>query len=72
MQKGRKSGGYWIRGTTNKSVISKYKHYTHQGHASVINGNGTHKSGEWKAKGHWSDAVLKRTKHGNEAFYDHT
>ncbi|MEQ6040981.1 lactococcin 972 family bacteriocin [Staphylococcus saccharolyticus] len=52
--------------------MSKYKHYTHQGHASVINGNGTHKSGEWKAKGHWSDAVLKRTKHGNEAFYDHT
>ncbi|MCG3402205.1 hypothetical protein K0017_07745 [Staphylococcus massiliensis] len=72
IQQGKKSGGYWVRGTTSKNVKSKYKHYIHKGHASVINGKGDTRSGGWKAIGVWSSAVLKKTKHGNKAFYDHT
>ncbi|WP_251942391.1 lactococcin 972 family bacteriocin [Staphylococcus sp. Marseille-Q5304] len=72
IQLGKISGGYWIRGTTSKYVKSKYKHYKGYGYASVINGNGVHKDGGWQSKGHWSNAVLKKTKHGNKAFYDHT
>ena len=72
IKQGKKSGGYWVRGTTSKTVKSNYKHYSHKGHASVINGSGNGNSGGWKKPGHWSKSFVKKTWSGNKAFYDHT
>lgn len=37
---GSKDGGYWIRGKSGDQLVSKYKHYKEEGHASVVNGEG--------------------------------
>ncbi|MEJ7247916.1 lactococcin 972 family bacteriocin, partial [Staphylococcus epidermidis] len=47
-------------------------HYSHKGHASVINGSGNGNSGGWKKPGYWSKSSVKKTWSGNKAFYDHT
>ncbi|AOR25026.1 lactococcin 972 family bacteriocin [Clostridium taeniosporum] len=67
-----KSGGYWIRGKKNGEVISKYKHYTEQGYASVINGEGDTDDGGWQPAGEWSPASAEWTFWGtNKSFYNH-
>ncbi|ABS21711.1 lactococcin 972 family bacteriocin [Bacillus cytotoxicus] len=69
---GKVDGGYWIRGKKDKNVYSSYKHYSAQGHASVVNGKGDYKSGGWKAKNVFSTAQLPWTSEGtNKAYYDH-
>lgn len=73
---GNVEGGYWIRGdkiiNKEKKVYSEYKHYKKEGHASVVNGTGNHKSGGWKKAGVYSKAYLKWTSKGtNETYYDY-
>lgn len=71
IKQGEKTGGYWIRGTKNKKVISHYKHYYKQGIGTAINGKGVSKSGGWKKAGTYSKGEVKKTLSSNKAFYDH-
>lgn len=69
---GNKDGGYWIRGKSGNEVVSKYKHYKEEGHASVVNGEGDTDSGNWEAPGSYSYAHADWTSAGtNKAYYDH-
>jgi len=69
---GKKAGGYWIRGKENAQVISRYKHYTKEGHASVINGEGDPDDGGWKSSGVYSKAEADWTSSGtNKAYYNY-
>jgi hypothetical protein len=76
IESGKKAGGYWIRGKKRINLVahvySSYKHYTKQGHASVVNGNGDYKSGGWKPKDTFSTAKLVWTTWGtNKAYYNY-
>ncbi|SIS99143.1 hypothetical protein SAMN05421790_10985 [Kroppenstedtia eburnea] len=76
IESGKKAGGYWIRGKKRINLVahvySSYKHYTKQGHASVVNGNGDYKSGGWKPKYTFSTAKLVWTTWGtNKAYYNY-
>lgn len=69
---GNKAGGYWIRGKSGDQVVSKYKHYTKEGHASVINGIGDDDYGNWESPGSYSYAHADWTSEGtNKAYYDY-
>jgi len=69
---GAMDGGYWIRGKKDGNVYSSYKHYTKEGHASVVNGKGDYKSGGWKPKDVFSTAQLTWTSSGtNKAYYNY-
>ncbi|AVQ32795.1 hypothetical protein C7J88_00720 [Staphylococcus muscae] len=65
------NGGYWIRGTNSAYVISRYKHYKKEARASVVNGIGGYNGTPWNKPGSLATAQLKKTKHGNKAYYDH-
>lgn len=67
--KGKKDGGYWIRGTSNGYTVSSYKHYSKLGNASVVSSSGRLVSGGWKKAGIFSTARIK----GNgKAYYKHS
>lgn len=69
---GNKAGGYWIRGKSGSMLVSKYKHYTNEGHASVVNGEGDDDYGDWKDPGEYSYASTEWTSTGtNKAYYDY-
>lgn len=70
---GNKDGGYWIRGKSGSMLVSKYKHYTKEGRASVVNGEGDYNTGNWEAPGSYSYASTDWTSAGtNKAYYDHS
>ncbi|PTM56819.1 lactococcin 972 family bacteriocin [Desmospora activa] len=76
IESGKMGGGYWIRGKKWEGiayVYSSYKHYTKQGHTSVVNGHGDYKSGGWKSKDVFSTAKLPWiTFNGtNKAYYNY-
>ncbi len=68
---GAKSGGFWIRGIRNKTVISEYKHYKKAGTGTAINGKGFVGDGGWKKAGVYSKGHVKATLKGNKSYYDH-
>lgn len=66
-------GGWWIRGSTNTEIISKYTHYTKQAQASTVTGkSAVWKRGPWVAKDKVSNGSQKRLEGGsNEAYYNY-
>ena len=72
MTSGPMDGGYWIRGKRDGKVVSEYKHYTGQGHASTVNGAGYYHSGGWQPTDVFSKSnVLDWTFWGtNKVYYN--
>lgn len=68
---GKKSGGFWIRGIRNKTVVSEYKHYKKSARGIAINGKGIVGDGGWKKAGTYSKGHVKKTGSGNKSYYDH-
>jgi hypothetical protein len=69
------SGGHWVRGIADyvwpfAQIISRYKNYSIQGHASVEDGNRLYDSGGWQPAGTYSSAQLDATWWGNKAYYN--
>lgn len=64
--------GFWLYGRRDGQLVSDYKCYVGEGHASVISGDGHIDDGEWVKPDHWSKASVHWYKGGgNEAYYDY-
>ena len=73
MTDGPMDGGWWYRGTTTTRLISKYKHYTTDGHSSVRTSCGNYYSDGWKSPDVWSDTDVAKgfcPTGDNSAYYD--
>lgn len=71
ISQGKVSGGFWIRGIRNKTVVSDYKHYKKQGKGTAINGKGYVGNGGWKNLGYFSYGRVTKTWSGNNSYYDY-
>ncbi|QLK86391.1 lactococcin 972 family bacteriocin [Staphylococcus sp. 17KM0847] len=71
VKSGKKAGGFWIRGIRQQEVISKYKHYKKFGKGTAINGNGDVGTPGWKKPGIFSNGKVKKTRTGNQTYYDY-